>query len=304
MSVLFINNYTTTTASYTASTSTSIQLIEPLPLVFSVGDYCYLTLASFSGSVEIAREVVKVTAAADGEITVTRGQDGTTALNWPAGTIIEMRLVSQYFNNDVATKELVQTLHDAQQEAIALLAGASASFYNNVSTVVPESPASKVNLVWTNGQSSSNASVLELGTNEILFKKNGNYNFLNTLTFYRLSAGSVCTVTFELYDADTNAILASYDQAIDMPAGTKITMPFNVVLGITGTSEDNPVRMKVRMGMTAASGTLELFSFNSIITAQSIASGLGINDNTVSTTSVWSSDKTYSTAMAMSLVLS
>ena len=104
----------------------------------------------------------------------------------------------------------VQALHDAQAVAIANLSGASASFYNNVSVVIPEAPAAFVDLTWTNGQASSDTNILELGTNEILFKKDGKYSFLNTLTFYRLSDGSVADITYELYDADTSAILATY----------------------------------------------------------------------------------------------
>lgn len=159
----------------------------------------------------------------------------------------------------------VQALHDAQAIAIANLSGASASFYNNTTTVIPEGPAAFVDLTWTNGTPSSNSAIFELGTNEISFKQDGSYNFLNTLTFYRVSDGSVMNVTFELYDADTSSVLATFVQPIGMIAGTKETVPMNALLVVSGASVADPVRMKVRMQASSASGTLELFSFNSII---------------------------------------
>lgn len=164
----------------------------------------------------------------------------------------------------------VQALHDAQAIAIANLSGASASFYNNTTTVIPETPVAFVDLTWTNGTASSNSAIFELGTNEISFKQDGSYNFLNTLTFYRLSDGSVMNVTFELYDADTSSVLATFVQPIDMIAGTKETVPMNALLVVSGASVADPVRMKVRMQASSASGTLELFSFNSIIALGSV----------------------------------
>lgn len=110
MSVLFVNNYTTVTSASVVSTDTVINVVQALPVSLGAGDYCYLTLAAFSGSVETVREVVKVTGVSGNDLTVIRGQDNTTAMNWVAGTIIEMRLVSQYFNNDVVTLDSVDTL--------------------------------------------------------------------------------------------------------------------------------------------------------------------------------------------------
>lgn len=177
----------------------------------------------------------------------------------------------------VYSSDKTQALHDAQATAIANLSGASASFYNNTSIVIPEAPAAFVDLTWTNNQASTNSSIMELGTNELLFKYNGNYNFLTTLTYYRLSDDSVMTVTYELYDADTSTVLATYNQSIDMTAGTKETVPMNALLTISGASVANPVRVKVRMQATSASGTLELFSFNSIVAIASVAQSLALD---------------------------
>lgn len=171
---------------------------------------------------------------------------------------------------EVYSSQRTQELHNAQQEAIASLSGASASFYSNVSQLVPESPTAAVDLVWTNNQASTNSDIFELGTNEIDFYKDGNYSFLNTLTFYRLSDGSNMDVAFEMYDADTLDVIGTTTQPIDITAGIKETVLFNSIVSISGATDVNPVRMKVRMQATSANGTLELFSFNSILVAQAI----------------------------------
>lgn len=163
-----------------------------------------------------------------------------------------------------------QELHDAQAIAIANLSGASATFYNNTTQVVPESPTTFLDLSWTNGQASTNSDIFELGVNEVSFKQDGTYNFLNTLTYFRVSDGSAMSVTYELYDADTSTVLGTFVQPIDMIDGTKETVPMNALLIITGASALDPVRMKVRMQASSASGTLELFSFNSILALGSV----------------------------------
>ena len=283
---LFTNNGSTTLANAVLVGDTTITVVDASK--FPAGNF-KVTLETIDRSVN---EIVLVTGVAGNVLTVTRAQEGTTASEFAVGSKVEVRVTAEFLNNLQAkvdglvddtvvavdkaySSDKVLQLHNAQQEAIAHLSGASATFSSNVSQLVPEEPAAKVDIVWTNGQASSNASVLELGVNEVLFKVDGNYSFLTTLTLYRLSDGSVTTVTFELYDADTGTVLKSVSQAVDMIAGTKETLPLNVLVPITGASEANPVRMKVRMGMTAANGTLELFSFSSVLTAQAIANTFG-----------------------------
>ncbi len=211
----------------------------------------------------------------DGTFTETITSD-YSALHW--NTISEGLVVGVAID-DTAPKldrtyssSKTQSLHDAQSEAIANLSGVSASFYNNTTQVIPEAPTAFIDLTWTTSQASTNSDLIELGTNQVSFKEDGIYSFLNTLTFYRLSDGSTLNVAFEMYDVDTSDVLGSIIVPIDMTAGTKETVPLNAVIPISGASSSNPVNMKVRMQATSANGTIELFEFSSIVVSQTIAS--------------------------------
>ena len=165
-----------------------------------------------------------------------------------------------------------QALHDAQAVAISNLSGASATFYSNTMQPVPEDPSAFVDLTWTNNQASTNADILELGTNSFILKQNGSYNFFNSLTFSRLDSGSAMNVTFELYNSVTSTVLATFVQLIDITAGTTETIPMNALLNISGLSIGQSVDVKVRMQASNAAGTLELLNFNSILALASVSS--------------------------------
>ena len=149
-------------------------------------------------------------------------------------------------------------MHDAQATAIANLSGASANFSNSTPVTIPEDPSAFLDLTWTNDVASSNTAIFELGTNEINFKVDGTYNFLNSITFNRVGSGATLNVTFELYDADTAAVLVSVTAPVDIIAGTKETVPLNVLIDITGASVGDPVRMKVRMQASSVAGTVTM----------------------------------------------
>lgn len=55
-----------------------------------VGDYFYATLSSVAN----AYEVIKVTARSTDTLTIVRAQEGTTALSFPAGSRIELRVTA------------------------------------------------------------------------------------------------------------------------------------------------------------------------------------------------------------------
>lgn len=57
---------------------------------WAASKYLYLTLVDASAN----REVVKVTAIAGDNLTIERGQDGTVARSWPAGTLVTQRVVA------------------------------------------------------------------------------------------------------------------------------------------------------------------------------------------------------------------
>jgi hypothetical protein len=73
---------------------TSIDLYTGTGTLFptlGVDDYFYATISSVAN----AYEVVKVTARATDTLTVERAQEGTTALSFPAGSRIELRVTAQ-----------------------------------------------------------------------------------------------------------------------------------------------------------------------------------------------------------------
>lgn len=92
---LFINNWSAVlTAPATASAvSLSVPLADAAKLTgLGAGDHYLLTLAALDGAgIEIAWEIVKVTGAAAGVLTVQRAQEGTTALEWTSASVISAR---------------------------------------------------------------------------------------------------------------------------------------------------------------------------------------------------------------------
>lgn len=92
---LFINNWSAVlTAPATASAvSLSVPLADAAKLTgLGAGDHYLLTLAALDGAgIEIAWEIVKVTGAAAGVLTVQRAQEGTTAIEWESASVISAR---------------------------------------------------------------------------------------------------------------------------------------------------------------------------------------------------------------------
>lgn len=112
--MLFTNNAATTLASNITNVATSLTVAAGTGSLFpnpTAGQYFYLTLANTAGTVEI----VKCTARSTDTFTVTRGQDGTSAVSWVAGDKVELRLVRADLNNfgqldSTNTWALAQTL--------------------------------------------------------------------------------------------------------------------------------------------------------------------------------------------------
>lgn len=98
MKLLFSNNANTTLAALPNAAATTLQLSSaaefPIP---GAGQAFYGTIFQLSGSTPINVEVVLVTAVSGVNLTVTRGQDGTSAINY-AGlggtTFFELRLTA------------------------------------------------------------------------------------------------------------------------------------------------------------------------------------------------------------------
>ena len=87
--VLFLNNYQTTLGAALSSTATTMTVSSTtgLPSSLASGQFIPMTLtpASSPGS---AYEIVYVTGISGSTLTVERGQEGTSALNWNTGDIL------------------------------------------------------------------------------------------------------------------------------------------------------------------------------------------------------------------------
>ena len=102
MGYIAINNAYSTLATGLTATDTSIVVQSGHGARFNVGtDYTYATLENSSGAVEI----VKVIARSGDTLTVVRGQDGTSAVTWNAGDVIDVRPCRAAFNDIMATKQ-------------------------------------------------------------------------------------------------------------------------------------------------------------------------------------------------------
>lgn len=96
--IKFTNNFIAPLAAGISTGDTSITLsggYGSLLPVYGGGDYEYMTLVNPSNQLEI----VKVTARSGDVLTVTRGQDGTTARSWSAGDKINSRPCSAAMND-------------------------------------------------------------------------------------------------------------------------------------------------------------------------------------------------------------
>ena len=98
MAQLYTNNAYGSLASPITSTATTIALATGNGARFPsvpAGDYFLLTLIGLdSNGIENSWEIVKVTARSNDALTVVRGQEGTTAAAWPAGSRVELRVTS------------------------------------------------------------------------------------------------------------------------------------------------------------------------------------------------------------------
>lgn len=99
MSQQFLNNYSTTLSADVATGDTAINVTTAPPTPYggaaiSATNPLVLTLigtGGVAGGEESSWEIVKVTAISGTTLTVTRGQEGTAAAQWPSGTKIECR---------------------------------------------------------------------------------------------------------------------------------------------------------------------------------------------------------------------
>jgi hypothetical protein len=111
MAVKFANLASSTLSGAITNSATSITVSDAssFPTLGS-GDYFYASLGEGVGS-----EIVKVTAISTNTLTVTRGQDGTSAQAWSSGTVIALRVVAAALD-DIASQ--AQTAADTESVSI------------------------------------------------------------------------------------------------------------------------------------------------------------------------------------------
>ena len=107
MGQLFANNVATVLSSNITNTQTTITVNSTarFPVVGGVDDWFYLTIANTGA--ESNWEIVKVIAWSGTSVNVVRGQQGTTAASWLAGSKVELRTVAsdlQSYTNFVDSK--------------------------------------------------------------------------------------------------------------------------------------------------------------------------------------------------------
>ena len=109
MAVKFSNNAKTTLSSGITSSATSITLADGsvFPSI-SGSDYFYVTLEVDSDS--DLKEIVKVTARNGNTLTITRGQDGTSARTFSSGDKCELRLNAAALNDAVVGNNTTEML--------------------------------------------------------------------------------------------------------------------------------------------------------------------------------------------------
>jgi hypothetical protein len=138
--IRFANYISTTLVTGVSPVQTILQVanVAGMPAL-AAGDYFFLTLidqvsATSGANPPAQREIVKVTSISAADLTVVRGQDGTTAQNWPSLSVVELRFNAQAAR-DISTGGLAipiaiaqgGTGQTTQQPAINALTNAAAA---------------------------------------------------------------------------------------------------------------------------------------------------------------------------------
>ena len=182
---------------------------------------------------------------------------------------------TQAFTNKVYSSSKVQSLFDAQSNAISNLSTASISFFDNTVQNIPFSDQPIADLDFDISQSTTNANVLDSSGNSIIIKYNGTYNFLNTLTFSQNVVPSNINITFNIYDANTLAILQTYTQPLNIAMGTSETLSMNATLIISGLTSPKTIKVNMkcdRLSSTNPGSIVSINSFNSIMYLSAVSS--------------------------------
>ena len=108
MTVKFANDVRTTLSAdiYVANTVIHVQDTSSFPTLVS-GDYLYLTISNTTNTVT---EIVKCTNVSGTQLTVIRGAESTTALDFSAGSHVQLRITAGLLADALAALESTVSL--------------------------------------------------------------------------------------------------------------------------------------------------------------------------------------------------
>jgi len=118
MGIKFANNFQTTISGAINSSATTIPITSATGFpTLGATDYAFCTLQKEG---PVVMEIVKVTAISGTNLTVVRGQDGTSATSFASGDAFELRVTAGGVNEVVATAASAASVDTATALAIAL----------------------------------------------------------------------------------------------------------------------------------------------------------------------------------------
>ena len=238
----------------------------------SAGEYFYATITATSG----VYEIVKVTSRSTDSISITRAQEGTTALAFPSGSIVELRITAQAITDAIAdsSTDLQNNTFTANGTgtAVGLNIGSGKTLNAANGTVllpVTTTPAQTAegSVAWdsddnllTVGDGSSRKIMVDTTTAQTLTNKTlttpiiASISNTGTLT---LPSSTDTLVGRATTDTLTNKTLASPSTTgtLSLAAGTATTSPLKFVAGVnlsTATAGATEYDGAVFYGTTAA----------------------------------------------------
>lgn len=268
MPALFSNTASATLASSITTSSTTIVVSAGQGGMFptiSAGTYFYATLTDSSNNLEI----VKVTGRSSDSLTVLRGQEGTTALAYAAGDLIELRITAAVLQNFVQL-DGAQTVTGDKTFSGALISSGASTFSGTLSAasgalVLPSSatPAQTAegSVVWdtdndllTIGTGSARKTYADLDTAQTISNKTFSNsvidlgaNLLNTTSFtFSESGGKLLFVAKPTFTASITS------DVMTVTAATVGQVNYGAVLTGTGVTGGTTIGAQLTSTETAS----------------------------------------------------